>query len=65
LAEYLRRKRQEVKDMPTMNESDTYKSTRASSNSSNFFSEVGWKICMSKYFTKKGKYRLIQDKESE
>ena len=51
-AECLQRKRQAVKDMPTMDESNTYKSTSALSNSSKVFSEVGWKMGMSKYFTK-------------
>ncbi len=47
-AEYLQRKRQEVKYMPSMDESDTYKSTSALSNSSKVFSQVGWKIGISK-----------------
>ena len=63
LAEYLRWKRLEVKHLPNINETDTYKSSLASSKSSRVFSDVGWKMGMSEYFTKKGHIALSRTRK--
>ncbi len=59
--DYLRLKRQEVKDIPIINESYTYimlhvdfSNESASSNSSRAFAHVTCHVVMSKYFTRKG-----------
>ncbi len=63
LAEYLQWKRLEVKHLPNINETDTYKSSLASSKSSRVFSDVGWKMGMSKYFIKKGHIALSRTRK--
>ncbi len=63
LAEYLQWKRLEVKHLPNINETVTYKSSLASSKSSRVFSDVGWKMGMSKYFTKKGHIALSRTRK--